>query len=194
MTKGPLIIVSGASGTGKTTVIHRLLAEVPSGSIRQSVSATTRPPRIGEVDGEHYHFWTTERFEEAIKAAEFLEYALVHACYYGTLKREVEPFRNQGVGVILDIDVQGATEIRRQWPEAVTIFLRAPSLAAYEERMRRRGTETEETLQRRLATAERELAHAGEYAYQVVNDDLEKAVAEMRAIVLRHTQRGNHAG
>jgi guanylate kinase len=194
MTKGPLIIVSGASGTGKTTVIHEVVAELPTGKLRQSVSATTRPPRAGEVEGRHYHFWTRERFQEAIAAAEFLEYAEVHGCYYGTLKKEVEPYRNRGMGVILDIDVQGASQVRRHCPDAVTVFLRAPSLAAYEERLRKRGTETEEAVLRRLAAAGRELAHAGEYDYQIVNDDLDKAVAEMRAIVLRYLQGGDHAG
>jgi guanylate kinase len=194
MTKGSLFIVSGASGSGKTTVIDRLLAEMPPDQVRKSVSATTRPPRTGEIDGKHYHFWTRERFLSGIDAGEFLEFALVHGHYYGTLQSEVEPYSSRGVSVILDIDVQGAAQIRRLRPDAVTIFLRTSSPAVYEERLRQRGTETEEAIGRRLAAAERELAHAGEYAYQIVNDDLDLAVARLRTIVKRHLERENHAG
>lgn len=194
MTKGPLFIVSGASGSGKTTVIDRLLAEMPSSQVRLSVSATTRPPRAGEINGKDYHFWTRERFLEAIEAGEFLEYAQVHGHYYGTLRSEVEPYRARGTGVILDIDVQGAAQIRRLCPDAVTIFLRTSSPAVYEERLRKRGTETEEAIRKRLAAAEQEVAHAGEYDYQVINDDLDTAVATLRALVVRFLERGNHAG
>jgi guanylate kinase len=194
MTKGPLFIVSGASGSGKTTVIDRLLAEMPPGRVRLSVSATTRQPRAGEIDGKHYYFWSRERFEEGIDRQEFLEHAEVHGHYYGTLRGEVEPYCGRGMGVILDIDVQGAAQIRRLYPDAVTIFLRTSSTAAYEKRLRERGTETEGAIRRRLATAARELDHAGEYDHQVVNDDLDSAVAQLGDIVKRHLERGNHAG
>ena len=194
MTKGPLFIVSGASGSGKTTAIERLLAEMPPDRVRLSVSATTRPPRAGEIDGKHYHFWTRERFLEGIRRQEFLEHAQVHGQYYGTLRSEVEPYRNRGVGVILDIDVQGAAQIRQLCPESVTIFLRTSSPAVYEERLRKRGTETDEAIGRRLARAAQELAHAGEYDHQVVNDDLATAVAKLGDIVRRHLERGNYAG
>src|SRR5436309_11636858 len=112
MTKGPLIIVSGPSGTGKSTIVKRLLAD-PELPLRLSVSATTRRPRPGEKDGVQYHFWSRERFLQEKEAGAFLESAEVHGQYYGTLKREVEPYREQGKGVILDIDVQGAAQIRR---------------------------------------------------------------------------------
>jgi guanylate kinase len=191
--KAPLIIVSGPSGVGKSTVIGRLLAgEHPP--LWVSVSATTRPPRPGEVDGGHYHFWTRERFQQELRAGAFLEHAEVFGNYYGTLRREVEPYRDNGVGVLLDIDVQGAAQVRRQCPEAVSVFLRAPSLEVYEQRLRQRGTEGEAALRRRLAGARRELEHAPEYDYQVINDDLEAAVADLRAIVQRSYERDNHAG
>jgi guanylate kinase len=189
MTKGPLIILSGPSGSGKSTLLERLLAKTDL-RLHLSVSATTRLPRSGEIDGKHYHFWTEERFEEAKRAGEFLECAQVHGRQYGTLRSEVDPYRNRGTGVILDIDVQGATQIRRLYPDSVSIFLRAGSLETYAARLHGRGTENEETIRRRLATAAQELAHAGEYDYQVINDDLSTAVAEMEGIVRRQFKKG----
>jgi guanylate kinase len=193
MTEGPLIILSGPSGSGKSTVISRLLApgDLP---LRLSVSATTRPPRAGERDGVNYHFWTRDRFEEEVRANAFLEWAEVHGHCYGTLRREVEPYRRQGQGVILDIDVNGAAQVRRQCPDHVSVFLRTSSPEVYEQRLRTRGTESEAQVQRRLAAARRELACAGDYQYQIVNDDLDTAVAELRAVVLRHWTRDHHAG
>src|SRR5207245_8140581 len=142
MTKGPLIIVSGPSGSGKSTAIARLLDDMAKAALalHLSVSATTRPPRPGEQDGVHYHFWTKERFDRAVAAGEFLEWANVHGAQYGTLRSEVDAPREQGIGVILDIDVQGAAQIRQCCPEHVSVFLRSSSLAAYEERLRKRGT------------------------------------------------------
>jgi guanylate kinase len=182
---GPLIILSGPSGSGKSTVIARLLAEggLP---LRLSVSATTRAPRPGERDGVHYHFWPRERFEREIAAGAFLEWAEVHGQLYGTLLREVEPYLRQGLGVILDIDVQGAEQVRRRCPNPVSIFLRTSTSEALEHRLRQRHTEGPEAIRGRLETARRELARAGEYEYQVINDDLETAVAELRAILARH--------
>jgi guanylate kinase len=190
---GPLIILSGPSGSGKSTLLSRLLAETDL-PLHVSVSATTRAPRGGEVDGQHYYFWTRQRFEEAQRAGEFLEWAEVHGCLYGTPKSEVDGYRAKGIGVILDIDVQGAAQIRRLYPGSVSIFLRTSSLQTYEARLRQRGTEKEEAIQRRLVAAGRELAHAREYDYQVVNDDLATAVAEVDRIVRRQFERDNHAG
>jgi guanylate kinase len=191
--KGPLIIVSGPSGSGKSTVIGRLLKE-GAFPLRVSVSATTRAPRPGEVDGVDYHFWTQENFEEEVRAGAFLEWARVHGNCYGTLRREVEDPRKQGIGVILDIDVQGAAQIRKLYSDAVSVFLRTSCLETYEERLRKRGTEDEASLQRRLANARAELMHAGEYDYQVINDDLAQAVAQLREIVRTPFEKGNRAG
>jgi guanylate kinase len=191
--KSPLIILSGPSGVGKSTVIDRLLA-AGTPRLHLSVSATTRPQRRGESDGVSYHFWSRERFDKEVAAGAFLEHAEVFGNGYGTLRSEVEPFREQGIGVILDIDVQGASQVRLRCPDAVSIFLRASSLEAYEQRLRRRGTDTEAAIQRRLAGARRELEQAGDYDYQVINDDLETAVAEVRAIVLRLFERNTDAG
>jgi guanylate kinase len=182
MPDAPLIIVSGPSGSGKSTVVGRLLSEggLP---LRLSVSATTRAPRPGERDGVDYYFWTHERFREQVRAGAFLEWAEVHGQYYGTLREEVNPFRARGTGMILDIDVQGAEQVRRACPKSCSIFLRAPSWQEYEQRLRRRGTEDEAAIVRRLATARRELERVGEYDHVIINDDLATAVAELRQLV-----------
>jgi guanylate kinase len=188
MSKGPLIILSGPSASGKSTVIGRLLA-CPDPPLRLSVSATTRPRRDYEQEGVHYYFWTPERFAQGVKAGEFLEWATVWGNCYGTPKAEVEAYRQRGVGVILDIDVQGAAQVRQACPDAVSIFLHAApgdvdeELQTLEKRLRERGTETEEVIRRRLAGARNELARAGEYDYQVINDDLDRAVAEVLRII-----------
>jgi len=190
--RGALFIVSGPSGSGKSTVISRLLQN-PSLRVHLSVSVTTRAPRPGERDGVHYYFWPRERFEKEQAAGRFLEWAEVHGHFYGTLKEEVEPYRAQGIGVILDIDVQGRRQVCRQVPETVSIFLRTSLPGIYEERLRKRGTETEESIQRRLQTAQGELAEADSYDFQVCNDDLERAVAELGAIVQSHCIEVEHA-
>jgi guanylate kinase len=182
--KGPLIILSGPSGCGKSTVTARLLArgDLP---LRQSVSATTRPPRGRERDGVHYHFWTQERFEEGIRAGGFLEWAEVYGNYYGTPRSEVEPYRERGVGVILVIDVQGAAQVLAKCPDAITVFLRTSSWEECERRLRDRRQDDEAAIRRRLATAREELARAGEYQFEVINDDLDSAVEQLHAIVGR---------
>ena len=182
MKKGPLIILSGPSGSGKSTVIARLLAGEDS-RLRLSVSATTRRPRPGEQEGVHYYFWQPDQFEKELAAGGFLEWAKVVDNYYGTLLREVTPYRQQGMGVLLDIDVQGWEQVRRRCPEAVSIFLMPPSPEVLEKRLRARSTETESSVQRRLSNARAEMARANEYHYRVVNDDLDRAVAELRTII-----------
>jgi guanylate kinase len=184
-----LIILSGPSGSGKSTIIRRLLdgGALP---LRLSVSATTRPPRPGEQDGVDYYFWDQARFEREVRAGAFLEHARVHGASYGTLRREVDAYRRRGIGVILDIDVQGAAQVRQQCPDSISVFLRASSLDIYEKRLRERGTEEEAAIRRRLAAVVGELQRAGEYQYQVINDDLDTAVAELRAILQRHFTRG----
>jgi guanylate kinase len=181
---GPLLILSGPSGSGKTTVIARLLADA-SLPLRLSVSVTTRPPRPGEEDGKHYYFWTRERFQQEIAADAFLEWAEVFGNLYGTLRSEVEPYRRQGRVVLLEIDVKGWEQVKRRCPDAVSIFLRTSTLEAYEKRLRERRTESEEGIQKRLAGARAELARASEYDYQVINDNLDEAVAQIRGIILQ---------
>lgn len=182
MSVGPLIIVSGPAGSGKSTLIARAVREFAP-RLRHSVSATTRGPRRGEVDGISYHFWTTERFEAGIANGEFLEYATVFGRHsYGTPRSEVEPYRAQGIGVILDIDVQGAAHLRHTCPDAYSVFLETPP-GAYEKRLRDRGTDTDEAIQRRLAEARVELARAHEFDRRVVNDDLDRAADELCAII-----------
>jgi guanylate kinase len=182
---GPLFILSGPSGCGKSTVIRTLLASEPQRPLRLSVSATTRKERPGEENGVHYWFWQRDQFLQEVEAGAFLEWAEVYGNCYGTLKREVGPYREKGVGVILDIDTQGARQVKQQCPDAIRILLRTSSMSAYEERLKKRGTETEESLQRRVAAAQRELDRAADYEYTVINDDLETAVAQLRTIIER---------
>jgi guanylate kinase len=151
--------------------------------LRLSVSATTRRPRPGEQDGVDYHFWTREKFESEVAAGAFLEHAEVYGEYYGTLRTEVEPWCRDGWGVLLDIDTQGAAQVRARCPDNVSVFVRTSSLETYEQRLRLRGTETEEVIQRRLAGAREELKHASEYQHQVINDDLDAALEHLQGIV-----------
>jgi guanylate kinase len=185
---GPLLILSGPTASGKTTLIARLLADKTL-PLRLSVSVTTRPPRPGEQDGRHYHFWSRERFQQEVSAAAFLEWAEVYGNFYGTLTSEVEPFRRQGMAVLLEIDVKGWEQVKRRCPEAVAIFLQTSSLDVYEKRLRQRKTENEAAIQRRLEGVRAELARAPQYDYQVVNDDLEAAVERVRNIVREHVSK-----
>jgi guanylate kinase len=193
MSLGPLIIVSGPSGCGKTTLIERLLAD-RVWPLRLSVSVTTRLPRPGERDGVQYHFWSKERFEAERAAGAFLESAEVFGNWYGTLQREVEPYRARGEGVLLEIDVNGWRQVKLLCPDAVSVFVRTSSLEVLEQRLRRRGTETEATLRRRLDGALRELASADRYEFQVINDDLDSALDVLRNIVRPLFERTKHAG
>jgi guanylate kinase len=188
----PLIVLSGPSGVGKTTVIRRARASTDL-PLRLSVSATTRTKRPTEQDGVDYYFWDRAQFEQALAAGRFLERAEVYGNYYGTLVSEVEPYREKGTGVILDIDTQGAAQVKQKCPDVVRVLLRASSMAAYEQRLRARGTEDEATIQRRLAGAQREIAaaQAAGYEHEVINDDLESAVAGFRAILQGLFRRSN---
>ncbi|MCS6976265.1 MAG: guanylate kinase [Gemmatales bacterium] len=179
---GRLIVLSGPSGSGKSTVVRKLLepGDLP---IRLSVSATTRPPRPGEVPGRDYWFLDRAAFDQAVAEGKFLEWAEVFGHRYGTLKSEVEPYLNQGIHVLLEIDVQGAEQIRRTFPQAVLVFLRTSSLEEYERRLRARGTEDEAAIRMRLEGAVRELSAASRYDYQIVNDDLDSAVRQFRQLI-----------
>ena len=180
--KGLLLIVSGPAGVGKGTVNAALMAKHPE--IKMSVSATTRAPRPGEVDGVHYFFKTKEEFDRMIEENAFLEYMHVFGMnYYGTPKAFVEAEREKGNHVILEIDVQGAKKVKAACPDAVMIFIAPPSLAILKERLVGRGTETQESIDKRTATALDELKSIPDYDYMVINDVVEEAVGEMEAIL-----------
>lgn len=179
-----MVVLSGPSGSGKTTIVERLIQDAPVKLIK-SVSATTRTPRKGEVEGEAYYFLSPEEFAARQGRGEFLETAEVFGAgyWYGTLKSELERAKTQGGWSFLEIDVQGALRIMEQYPEAITIFLEPPSLEVCEQRLRARGTETEEVIQRRLRKVTEELQQADRYRYRVVNDELDRALAEIRDIL-----------
>jgi guanylate kinase len=182
--RGSLFIVSSPSGGGKTTLIRRLIARPPGGEpLRFSVSHTTRPRREGEVDGREYHFVTAAEFEEMARHAEFLEHNEVHGNFYGTAKSEVLPRLAAGEDVVLDIDVQGARDIRAAYPEAISIFIVPSSAGFLADRLRKRGLDAEDAIRKRLINAAKEIAQAEEFQYLIVNDDLEKASLELESVV-----------
>lgn len=178
---GNIFIISAASGTGKTTLVSRLLQKHPD--IRASVSHTTRLPREGEENGRHYHFVSIPEFEAMIGDAGFLEYARVYDNYYGTSMRQLEELTRQGVDVILEIDVQGAAQVRQALPQAASIFIAPPSFAVLESRLRGRGTDAPEVIAKRLAEARNEIEQAPLFDYLVVNDDLDNAEAALLNII-----------
>jgi guanylate kinase len=184
-----ILVISGPSGTGKTTLVNRLIAQSPV-PLKKSVSATTRSPRAGEVDGDDYYFLSREEFLKRVENNEFLEYEEVHKTgqLYGTLKSHVDNAINNNCWSLLEVDVDGMKNITQIYPDAVTIFLLSPSQEVYEQRLRSRGTESEELITRRLQTAQRELTFADRYQYQVVNDQLDRAVQEICDILTQKSQ------
>ena len=180
---GDLFIVSSPSGGGKTTLIRRLLADPPGAPLHFSVSHTTRPMRAGESDGREYHFVSVETFQKMVQREEFLEHNEVHDNIYGTSKSEVLPRLAAGEDVILDIDVQGARDIRRVHPEAVAIFIVPASPGELERRLTGRGLDGPESIRKRLINAARELQEVAEFQYVIVNDDLQRATLELQSIV-----------
>ena len=180
MKKGTLFVISGPSGCGKGTVLKEVLKNP---DLYFSVSATTRDPRPGEVDGVNYRFMTNEAFEALIEQDGFLEYAGYCDHYYGSPKQPVEEQLAMGKSVILEIEVEGAMKVRAARPDAVFVFILPPSMTELENRLRGRGTEAEEVVQKRVAQAKREIGFAEKYDYVVINDDLSAAIADVNAIL-----------
>jgi len=181
MAEGHLFIISGPSGAGKGTLVKELLHRVPD--IWVSVSATTRAPRPGEKDGLDYFFLTTSEFEARVRHGEFLEHASVHGNRYGTLRAPVERRLDRHMDVVLEIDPQGAAQVRKQLDRSRLIFVKAPSTEELAKRIRYRGAETEEQLKTRLKTAEQEMAVEGMYDFVVINDDVSRAADELVAYI-----------
>lgn len=181
MKKGKTFIISGPSGVGKSTVLSALLAKRPN--VYFSVSATTRDPRPGELDGIHYHFMDVDSFRKWIAMDQFLEYAEYVGNFYGTPKRFVDEAMEQGKDVILDIEVQGAIQVTSKRPDVVRIFIAPPSWSELERRLTERGTDSTEKIQKRLLRAKVEFQTAHTYDYFVINDTVENAVKELDAIM-----------
>ena len=179
--RGKTFIISGPSGVGKSTVLSALLEKRKN--LYFSVSATTRDPRPGELDGIHYHFMDAESFRKWIAMDQFLEYAEYVGNFYGTPKKYVDEAMEQGKDVILDIEIQGAAQVCAKRPETVRIFIAPPSWKELERRLTARGTDTPEKVQKRLLRAQVELKNASDYNYFVINDTVEQAVEELRAIL-----------
>ena len=185
--RGALFVVTGASGTGKTTLVREALGNVPG--IAWSVSATTRAPRVGEVDGRDYHFVSQASFEQKIEAGALLEWARVYGNYYGTLREPVDQALARGDSILLEIDVQGARQVRKAAPEAVLIFVLPPSIGTLETRLRGRATDDDATIARRVAEAREQLQGVGEFDYVVVNDVLASAHHRFQAVLVAELQR-----
>ena len=178
---GHLFIVSAPSGAGKTTLVRLLLEKDPG--IRVSISSTTRPPRTGENDGREYHFVDVQYFLEMVSRGDFLEWAEVHGNYYGTSRRWIEAEMTAGRDVLLEIDWQGAQQVRKAFPSAIGIFILPPSLEELKSRLSGRGTDSAETIARRIAAARDEMRHVDEFDYVIINDDLQQALGNLRSIV-----------
>lgn len=182
---GNLFIVSGPSGAGKGTLVKELVHRVPD--VWVSVSAATRRPRPGEVEGVHYFFVSEQRFDELVAHDGLLEWAEVHGNRYGTPREHVERMVRQGRQVVLEIDPQGAFQVKQRWPESVLIFIMPPSFEELERRLEGRGSETREQVAERLETAKRELELVGKYDHVIINDDVARATDELAGIIDSHT-------
>lgn len=181
MNTGLLFTVSAPSGAGKTSLVKALVERNPS--VRISISHTTRAKRPGEADGRDYHFVTAAQFMERVNAGGFLEHAEVFGNYYGTSQQAVDELLSQGYDVILEIDWQGASQVRRLRPETVSVFILPPSREVLEQRLRGRGQDSEAVIARRLAAAREEISHYGESDYLIVNEDFERALSELETVV-----------
>lgn len=185
--EGTLFVLSGPSGAGKGTLRKKVFEAVKG--LVFSISCTTRPPREGERDGVDYRFISEEHFQELLRQGKFLEYAKVHGRLYGTLLDDVRETLAGGKDIVLEIDVQGAMQVRKKFPASVLVFVAPPSAEELERRLRERGTESEDVLRIRLGNASWELGHAGEYDHVIVNDDADRASRELRDIILSHRKR-----
>ena len=191
MNKGRLIVFSAPSGCGKGTMLAEILKNE---KFRCSVSATTRSPREGEIDGVNYHFLAREDFESRINAEQFLEHAEYCGNYYGTLMSEVDSYLDKGINVILEIEVQGAMKISEKRPEALFVFIAPPSVAELTRRLKKRGTETDEAIAERVSQAAGEIAAAEKYDYIIVNDALEDAVSDFFAVIRAEELKSENMG
>ncbi|NIJ80278.1 guanylate kinase [Xanthomonas arboricola] len=195
--RGTLYIVAAPSGAGKSSIVNATLARDPK--IALSISFTSRAPRPGERHAEHYHFVSADEFQSMIEAGDFFEYALVHGDWKGTARQSVEPQLAAGHDVLLEIDWQGARQVRQKVPDAVSVFILPPSRQALDERMRKRGQDSEDVMAQRLAAAREEMLHFEEFDYVIINETFDTAVSEMCAIftasrLRRQAQQQRHAG
>jgi guanylate kinase len=193
---GNLFIIAAPSGAGKSSLVAALLAHDPD--LRLSISHTTRAPRPGEVDGREYHFVSREVFEAMIVAGDFLEHADVYGNLYGTSRRWIEQTMASGMDVILEIDWQGAQQVRRLFPGCLTLYVLPPSLETLEERLRSRGQDSEQVIAARLAAAQDDMSHLGEFDYVIINNDFQQALADVGAVIraarlTREKQQVRHA-
>jgi guanylate kinase len=185
--RGTLFIVAAPSGAGKSSLVNAVLAKEPGISL--SISFTSRAPRPGERHAQHYHFVDKAKFERMIAAGDFFEHALVHGDYKGTARQSVEPQLAAGKDVLLEIDWQGARQVREKMCDCVSVFILPPSTDTLESRMRNRGQDSEDTIARRLAAAREEMSHYDEFDYLIVNEHFDAAAAELRAIFVAHRLR-----
>ena len=195
--RGTLYVVAAPSGAGKSSLVNAVLAKEPG--IALSISFTSRAPRPGERHAQHYHFVSKDEFKRMVADGDFFEHALVHGDYKGTARQSVEPQLASGKDVLLEIDWQGARQVREQVPDSVSVFILPPSRDALQTRMRNRGQDSEETIARRLAAAREEMSHYDEFDYVIVNEHFDAAAAELRAIFVAHrlrrpVQAQRHAG
>ena len=197
MTKGSLFIITAASGTGKTSLVKQLIAT--TNDLAVSISHSTRQPRPGEIDGQHYHFVSREIFADMIKKGEFLEHAEVFENYYGTAQSTVEFMLTNGLDVILEIDWQGALQVQRLRPDATTIFILPPDRQSLRQRLSNRGQDSQEVIERRLAGSVNEMSQYVNFDYVVINDNFDVALAELKSIIIANRltlakQQERHAG